>query len=177
MWAAKKQDWFMKHFIAVMWHQLLLCHGCLRFSLRVSPLAPQGWLGACNWLVLEPLGSWWDKWRNWRKMFVELVLMAENMQYKFFTKLRRAVSVCRTIFLVLLFSQYARNVHFPLPIYKAKKGWTSYRLQVFKMFPVSTQHAIKVHAHTCCAFCSDYLDDLLTFPMCCKYFFSLQPFP
>lgn len=47
------------------------------------------------------------------------------------------ISVCRTIFLVLLFSQYARNVHFPLPIYKAKKGWTSYRLQVFKMFPVS----------------------------------------
>ncbi|XP_049618030.1 solute carrier family 23 member 2 isoform X2 [Syngnathus scovelli] len=41
-----------------------------------------------------------------------------------------------TIFLVLLFSQYARNVHFPLPVYKAKKGWTSYRLQVFKMFPI-----------------------------------------
>ncbi|CAL9707628.1 unnamed protein product [Knipowitschia caucasica] len=41
-----------------------------------------------------------------------------------------------TIFLVLIFSQYARNVHFPLPIYKAKKGWTSYRLQVFKMFPI-----------------------------------------
>ncbi|KAG7273152.1 hypothetical protein CRUP_034550, partial [Coryphaenoides rupestris] len=29
-----------------------------------------------------------------------------------------------TIFLVLLFSQYARNVQFPLPIYKFKKGWT-----------------------------------------------------
>ncbi|XP_038558382.1 solute carrier family 23 member 2 isoform X3 [Micropterus salmoides] len=41
-----------------------------------------------------------------------------------------------TIFLVLLFSQYARNVHFPLPVYKYKKGWTSYRLQVFKMFPI-----------------------------------------
>ncbi|XP_056275404.1 solute carrier family 23 member 2 isoform X2 [Pseudoliparis swirei] len=41
-----------------------------------------------------------------------------------------------TIFLVLLFSQYARNVHFPLPVYKAKKGWTFYRLQVFKMFPI-----------------------------------------
>ncbi|XP_019120047.2 solute carrier family 23 member 2 isoform X2 [Larimichthys crocea] len=41
-----------------------------------------------------------------------------------------------TIFLVLLFSQYARNVHFPLPVYKAKKGWTAYRLQVFKMFPI-----------------------------------------
>ncbi|KAF5897839.1 solute carrier family 23 member 2-like isoform X1, partial [Clarias magur] len=40
-----------------------------------------------------------------------------------------------TIFLVLLFSQYARNVQLPLPIYKAKKGWTSYRLQLFKMFP------------------------------------------
>ncbi|XP_072289835.1 solute carrier family 23 member 2 [Eucyclogobius newberryi] len=41
-----------------------------------------------------------------------------------------------TIFLVLLFSQYARNVQFPLPIYKPKKGWTTYRLQVFKMFPI-----------------------------------------
>ncbi|KAK5870977.1 hypothetical protein PBY51_003881 [Eleginops maclovinus] len=41
-----------------------------------------------------------------------------------------------TIFLVLLFSQYARNVHFPLPVYKHKKGWTFYRLQVFKMFPI-----------------------------------------
>lgn len=44
----------------------------------------------------------------------------------------------RTIFLVLLFSQYARNVKFPLPIYKSKKGWTAYRLQLFKMFPVSS---------------------------------------
>ncbi|XP_046871332.1 solute carrier family 23 member 2 isoform X1 [Hypomesus transpacificus] len=41
-----------------------------------------------------------------------------------------------TIFLVLLFSQYARNVQFPVPVYKAKKGWTSYRLQLFKMFPI-----------------------------------------
>ncbi|XP_035235181.1 solute carrier family 23 member 2-like [Anguilla anguilla] len=41
-----------------------------------------------------------------------------------------------TIFLVLLFSQYARNVQLPLPIYRAKKGWTSYRLQLFKMFPI-----------------------------------------
>uniref|UniRef100_A0A8C3A4P2 Solute carrier family 23 member 2 n=1 Tax=Cyclopterus lumpus TaxID=8103 RepID=A0A8C3A4P2_CYCLU len=41
-----------------------------------------------------------------------------------------------TIFLVLLFSQYARNVQFPLPVYKAKKGWTFYKLQVFKMFPI-----------------------------------------
>lgn len=53
----------------------------------------------------------------------------------------------RTIFLVLLFSQYARNVHFPLPVYKAKKGWTSYRLQVFKMFPVST-HIKLLTVHT-----------------------------
>ncbi|KAG9335494.1 hypothetical protein JZ751_004624 [Albula glossodonta] len=41
-----------------------------------------------------------------------------------------------TIFLVLLFSQYARNVQLPLPVYRAKKGWTSYRLQLFKMFPI-----------------------------------------
>ncbi|XP_063788123.1 solute carrier family 23 member 2 [Pseudophryne corroboree] len=41
-----------------------------------------------------------------------------------------------TIFLVLLFSQYARNVKLPLPIYKSKKGWTAYRFQLFKMFPI-----------------------------------------
>ena len=46
------------------------------------------------------------------------------------------LSLLRTIFLVLLFSQYARNVKFPLPIYKSKKGWTAYKLQLFKMFPV-----------------------------------------
>ncbi|RLV62783.1 hypothetical protein DV515_00018948, partial [Chloebia gouldiae] len=46
----------------------------------------------------------------------------------------------RTIFLVLLFSQYARNVKFPLPIYKSKKGWTAYRLQLFKMFPTLLIH-------------------------------------
>uniref|UniRef100_A0A8C3A3T4 Solute carrier family 23 member 2 n=2 Tax=Cyclopterus lumpus TaxID=8103 RepID=A0A8C3A3T4_CYCLU len=44
--------------------------------------------------------------------------------------------IAMTIFLVLLFSQYARNVQFPLPVYKAKKGWTFYKLQVFKMFPI-----------------------------------------
>ncbi|XP_051896823.1 solute carrier family 23 member 2 isoform X3 [Pristis pectinata] len=41
-----------------------------------------------------------------------------------------------TIFLVLFFSQYARNVKLPLPIYKYKKGWTAYKLQLFKMFPI-----------------------------------------
>ncbi|XP_073509752.1 solute carrier family 23 member 2 [Phyllobates terribilis] len=41
-----------------------------------------------------------------------------------------------TIFLVLLFSQYARNVKLPLPVYKSKKGWTAYKLQLFKMFPI-----------------------------------------
>ncbi|KAG8141183.1 hypothetical protein E2320_006838 [Naja naja] len=47
------------------------------------------------------------------------------------------IGLSGTIFLVLLFSQYARNVKFPLPIYKSKKGWTAYRLQLFKMFPVT----------------------------------------
>ncbi|XP_078285304.1 solute carrier family 23 member 2 [Rhinoraja longicauda] len=41
-----------------------------------------------------------------------------------------------TIFLVLIFSQYARNVNLPLPVYKYKKGWTAYKLQLFKMFPI-----------------------------------------
>lgn len=77
----------------------------------------------------------------------ELGLSQENVQCKKITRINLLVSVCRTIFLVLLFSQYARNVHFPLPVYKAKKGWTLYRLQVFKMFPVSSQLLIKVHAY------------------------------
>ncbi|CAL8249185.1 unnamed protein product [Merluccius merluccius] len=55
-----------------------------------------------------------------------------------------------TIFLVLLFSQYARNVQFPLPVYKFKKGWTVYRLQVFKMFPIIM--AILVSWLTCFIF-------------------------
>lgn len=62
-------------------------------------------------------------------------------------KLTKPSLTCRTIFLVLLFSQYARNVHFPLPVYKAKKGWTSYRLQVFKMFPVSENMTSICWAH------------------------------
>nr|XP_021507115.1 solute carrier family 23 member 2 [Meriones unguiculatus] len=52
------------------------------------------------------------------------------------TTLLQTTFGCRTIFLVLLFSQYARNVKFPLPIYKSKKGWTAYKLQLFKMFPI-----------------------------------------
>lgn len=62
--------------------------------------------------------------------------------------LTKSSLACRTIFLVLLFSQYARNVHFPLPVYKAKKGWTSYRLQVFKMFPVSKNMTSICLGHT-----------------------------
>lgn len=60
-----------------------------------------------------------------------ITILTQQTEYEF--------SLCRTIFLVLLFSQYARNVQLPLPVYKAKKGWTSYRLQLFKMFPVSTR--------------------------------------
>uniref|UniRef100_S4RZ62 Solute carrier family 23 member 2 n=1 Tax=Petromyzon marinus TaxID=7757 RepID=S4RZ62_PETMA len=41
-----------------------------------------------------------------------------------------------TIVLVILFSQYFRNVHLPLLGYKRGKGWTVYRVQVFKMFPI-----------------------------------------
>lgn len=70
----------------------------------------------------------------------------------------------RTIFLVLLFSQYARNVKFPLPIYKSKKGWTAYRLQLFKMFPVSswTTSSVGKKPLNCCLgfffLCFDFLN-------------------
>lgn len=89
---------------------------------------------------------------NWRKPVVveqdhvNSLVVSCICKYLIMDKVAQAeedcLCVCRTIFLVLLFSQYARNVHFPLPVYKAKKGWTFYRLQVFKMFPVSIRHVL-----------------------------------
>lgn len=139
--------------VHVMWHQHLLCHACLRFSWRASALAPQGQRRfACNcpWFaysVAVKLIDWlWPSGVSVRRrrgvMGHALTVLCSFIFKKYHmknwkTKSKKLLSLCRTIFLVLLFSQYARNVHFPLPVYKAKKGWTSYRLQVFKMFPVS----------------------------------------
>ena len=35
-----------------------------------------------------------------------------------------------------LFSQYLRNIAIPFYIYKKGKGWTKYKLEAFKLFPV-----------------------------------------
>lgn len=139
--------------VHVMWHQNLLCHTCLRFSCRASALAPQGQRRfACNcprfaYSLAVKLIDWlWPSGvtvRCRREVMSHALTVLCSFIFKKYhmgnwkTKSKKLLSVCRTIFLVLLFSQYARNVHFPLPVYKAKKGWTSYRLQVFKMFPVS----------------------------------------
>lgn len=45
------------------------------------------------------------------------------------------------ILLIILFSQYLRNVSFLLPIYRWGKGITVYRIQIFKMFPVRSWQA------------------------------------
>ncbi|XP_058533777.1 solute carrier family 23 member 1 isoform X2 [Ochotona princeps] len=45
------------------------------------------------------------------------------------------ISAC-AILLIILFSQYLRNVSFLLPIYRWGKGITVYRIQIFKMFPI-----------------------------------------
>lgn len=42
-----------------------------------------------------------------------------------------------SILLIVLFSQYLRNLTFLLPIYRFGKGFTVFRVQIFKMFPVS----------------------------------------
>ncbi|KAM5169062.1 solute carrier family 23 member 1 [Callospermophilus lateralis] len=45
------------------------------------------------------------------------------------------ISAC-SILLIILFSQYLRNVTFLLPIYRWGKGLTLFRIQIFKMFPI-----------------------------------------
>nr|XP_037865539.1 solute carrier family 23 member 1 isoform X9 [Chlorocebus sabaeus] len=44
----------------------------------------------------------------------------------------------RSILLIILFSQYLRNLTFLLPVYRWGKGLTLLRIQIFKMFPVRT---------------------------------------
>ncbi|XP_053142570.1 solute carrier family 23 member 1 isoform X2 [Hemicordylus capensis] len=41
-----------------------------------------------------------------------------------------------SIFLIVLFAQYLRNVSFLLPGYKCGKGCIVFRIQIFKMFPI-----------------------------------------
>nr|XP_031528434.1 solute carrier family 23 member 1 isoform X4 [Vicugna pacos] len=45
------------------------------------------------------------------------------------------ISAC-SILLIVLFSQYLRNLTFLLPIYRWGKGLTLFRIQIFKMFPI-----------------------------------------
>ncbi|XP_051019747.1 solute carrier family 23 member 1 isoform X2 [Acomys russatus] len=45
------------------------------------------------------------------------------------------ISAC-SILLIILFSQYLRNVTFLLPVYRWGKGLTLFRVQIFKMFPI-----------------------------------------
>ncbi|KAM9731016.1 solute carrier family 23 member 1 isoform 4-T4 [Dama dama] len=45
------------------------------------------------------------------------------------------ISAC-SILLIILFSQYLRNLTFLLPVYRWGKGLTLFRVQIFKMFPI-----------------------------------------
>uniref|UniRef100_A0A2K6UMD0 Solute carrier family 23 member 1 n=1 Tax=Saimiri boliviensis boliviensis TaxID=39432 RepID=A0A2K6UMD0_SAIBB len=45
------------------------------------------------------------------------------------------ISAC-SILLIILFSQYLRNLTFLLPVYRWGKGLTVLRIQIFKMFPI-----------------------------------------
>ncbi|XP_036168399.1 solute carrier family 23 member 1 isoform X3 [Myotis myotis] len=42
----------------------------------------------------------------------------------------------RSILLIVLFSQYLRNLTFLLPVYRWGKGLSLFRIQIFKMFPI-----------------------------------------
>ncbi|XP_023380279.1 solute carrier family 23 member 1 [Pteropus vampyrus] len=45
------------------------------------------------------------------------------------------ISAC-SILLIILFSQYLRNLNLLLPVYRWGKGLTLFRIQIFKMFPI-----------------------------------------
>lgn len=45
-------------------------------------------------------------------------------------------SALSSILLIVLFSQYLRNLTFLLPVYRWGKGLRLFRIQIFKMFPV-----------------------------------------
>ncbi|XP_065774739.1 solute carrier family 23 member 1 isoform X3 [Muntiacus reevesi] len=45
------------------------------------------------------------------------------------------ISAC-SILLIILFSQYLRNLTFLLPVYRWGKGLTLFRVQIFRMFPI-----------------------------------------
>lgn len=47
--------------------------------------------------------------------------------------------LCRCILLIVLFAQYLRETSLPVPVYSRKKGLTSTRVQIFKMFPVNKE--------------------------------------
>jgi hypothetical protein len=39
--------------------------------------------------------------------------------------------------MMIVFSQYLRNVPLPVPLYTPSKGWHVFKAPVFKLFPVS----------------------------------------
>lgn len=49
-----------------------------------------------------------------------------------------SLSPPRTIFLIVLFAQYLRQVAICLPDYRRGHGFVLLRIQIFKMFPVGT---------------------------------------
>ncbi|TKS83459.1 Solute carrier family 23 member 1 [Collichthys lucidus] len=52
------------------------------------------------------------------------------------------------ILLIVLFAQYLRSTSLPVPFYSRKRGLTSTRVQIFKMFPVNKQkHTHKQKTH------------------------------
>lgn len=97
-------------------------------------------------------GGWRESWQTLghRHAVSMQTLFTEMSRFTPFVPCEPCPLLHRTIFLVLLFSQYARNIQLPLPIYKSKKGWTSYRLQLFKMFPVSVSRVIQDMSGCCC---------------------------
>lgn len=66
-----------------------------------------------------------------------------NMAHQLFLS---RVSASSSILLIVLFSQYLRNLTFLLPVYRWGKGLTLFRIQIFKMFPVRSSQVLRKRA-------------------------------
>lgn len=61
------------------------------------------------------------------------LFLGPNLAHQLFSS---CVSASSSILLIVLFSQYLRNLTFLLPVYRWGKGLTLFRVQIFKMFPI-----------------------------------------
>lgn len=73
--------------------------------------------------------------------FTPAMFPGASLAYQLFPS---CVSTPSSILLIVLFSQYFRNLTFLLPVYRWGKGFTLFSIQIFKMFPVRSWQMLRL---------------------------------